>query len=325
MVRYHRAPMSADRLRPRTPDPRFARQSHGRGRRLARRRRVRPRGGAERRLDRRARGARAARRRPGRARRQGRAHAPSATCDEPHRAGASRGMDALDQRGLDGALLDLDGTPDKSALGANAILGVSLAVARAAADSAGLPLYRYLGGPAARTLPVPDDERDQRRRARRERARAAGVHADAGRRGVVLRGAALGRRVLPRAARAPARQGLATGVGDEGGFAPELATGAEALELLMQAIELAGLEPGTEVALAMDPAASRALPRRRLPAGGRRRARPTTWSRTGPDLLDRFPIVSLEDALAEDDWEGWAHAHRRARRHACSSSATTCS
>ena len=115
------------------------------------------------------------------------------------------GLDAFDQRGVDRAMIDLDGTADKSALGANAVLGVSLAVARAAADSSGLPLYRYLGGPNAHILPDADVQRDQRRRARRQRARAAGVHADAGRRGLVLRGAAVGRRVLPRAEGDPAR------------------------------------------------------------------------------------------------------------------------
>jgi enolase len=219
---------------------------------------------------------------------------------------AVRGMDALDQRGLDGALLDLDGTPDKSALGANAVLGVSLAVARAAADSAGLPLYRYLGGPAARTLPTPmlnvinGGAHAQNELELQEfmlMPVGAASFSEAMRWGSeclhALRGILHDR-------------GLSTGVGDEGGFAPELATGAEALELLMRAIELAGLEPGTEMALAMDPAASELYDDGIYRLEGADRSTDDMvayWA----DLLGRFPIVSLEDPLAEDDWKGWSH------------------
>ena len=219
---------------------------------------------------------------------------------------AVRGADAFDQRGVDGALVDLDGTQDRSALGANAILGVSLAVARAAADSAGVPLYRYLGGPASRTLPTP-----------MLNVINGGAHAQ---NELELQefmlmpvGAASFSEALRwgsecfHALRAILHdRGLATGVGDEGGFAPELATGAEALELMMRAIESAGLEPGTEVALAMDPAASEIYRDGLYHLQGTERSTDDMvafWA----DLLDRFPIISLEDPLAEDDWKGWSH------------------
>ncbi|MEP6476387.1 MAG: phosphopyruvate hydratase [Actinomycetota bacterium] len=219
---------------------------------------------------------------------------------------AVRGMDALDQRGVDGAMLDLDGTADRSALGANALLGVSLAVARAAADSAGLPLYRYLGGPAARTLPTP-----------MLNVINGGAHAnnrlELQEFMVMPVGAASFSEALRwgsecfHALRSILQErGLATGVGDEGGFAPEVATGAEALELLMRAIEAAGLEPGVEMALAMDPAASEIYRDGMYHLEGQERSTDDMvafWA----DLLERFPIVSLEDPLAEDDWKGWSH------------------
>jgi enolase len=219
---------------------------------------------------------------------------------------AVRGLDAFDQRGLDGAILDLDGTPDRSALGANAILGVSLAVARAAADSAGSPLYRYLGGPAARTLPTP-----------MLNVINGGAHAQNELELQEFMLMPVGAASLTEALRWGSEcfhalrsilhdRGLSTGVGDEGGFAPELATAAEALDLLLRAIEAAGLEPGDEVALAMDPAASE------LYRGGTYRLEGAERSTDDmvafwADLLDRFPIVSLEDPLAEDDWKGWSH------------------
>jgi enolase len=215
------------------------------------------------------------------------------------------GMDALDQRAVDARLLDLDGTPDKSALGANAILGVSLATAHAAAASLGLPLYRYLGGPVAHVLPMP-----------LMNVINGGAHADnelelqefmlapvgAASFSEALRWGAEIYQALRTALKA---RHLATGVGDEGGFAPEIATAAEALELLVQAIETAGLEPGDEVALAMDPATSE------IYRDGAYRLEGA--SRTVDDmiefwrsLIDRFPIVSLEDGLAEDEWAGWS-------------------
>jgi enolase len=215
------------------------------------------------------------------------------------------GLDGFDQRGIDRALLDLDGTADKSALGANAILGVSLAVARAASDSNGVSLYRYLGGPNAHVLPTPMFN-----------VINGGVHADNELEPQEFMLMPVGAASFSEALRWGAEcyhalkaileeRGLATAVGDEGGFAPAIATAAEALELLMRAIDAAGLEPGAEMALAMDPATSELSTdgdRYRL-EGAERTADDMVafWS----DLLDRFPIVSLEDGLAQDDWEGW--------------------
>jgi enolase len=216
------------------------------------------------------------------------------------------GMEAYEQRAVDRALVALDGSDDKSNLGANAILGASLATARAAADSQGLPLWRSLGGPNAHILPTP-----------MLNVINGGAHADnelelqefmlmpvgASSFSEALRWGAECFHTLKRILH---DKGLSTAVGDEGGFAPQLATGAEALELLLQAIETAGFEPGGEVALAMDPAVSEL-------ATGDGRYRLEGADRTADDmiefwsgLLDRFPIVSLEDPLGEDDWQGWA-------------------
>ena len=219
-------------------------------------------------------------------------------------AGAVRGLDAFDQRGVDGALIDLDGTSTKNGLGANAVLGVSLAVARAAADSAGQPLFRYLGGPNAHELPVP-----------MMNVINGGAHADnelelqefmlmpvgaasfsEGLRWGVECFHAL-RDLLHEA-------GMSTAVGDEGGFAPQVATADDALTFLVRAIDAVGLEPGGEIAIAMDPATSEIYKDGRYHLqGADRTADDMTafWS----ELLDRFPIVSIEDPLAEDDWNGW--------------------
>jgi enolase 1/2/3 len=216
------------------------------------------------------------------------------------------GLDAFDQRGVDRALIDLDGTEDKSALGANAVLGVSLAVARAAADSSGLPLYRYLGGPNAHILPTPQFN-----------VINGGVHADNELEPQEFMLVPVGAASFSEALRWGAEcyhalkailheRGLSTAVGDEGGFAPAVATTAEALGLLVNAITAAGLEPGGEMALAMDPATSELQSgdgTYRLEGADRTADDMIAfWS----DLLDRFPIVSLEDGLAQDDWEGWA-------------------
>jgi enolase len=215
------------------------------------------------------------------------------------------GEDALDQREVDRLLLELDGTPGKSALGANALLGVSLAVAHAAADSLGLPLYRALGGSNAHVLPVP-----------LMNVINGGAHADNVLELQEFMLAPVGAASFSEAVRWCAEiyhvlridlkgRGLSTGVGDEGGFAPELSTAAEALELLVGAIASAGLEPGDEVALAMDPACSE-IHRDgayQLEGASRSSAQMVEYWR---GLLDGFPIVSLEDPLAEDDWEGWA-------------------
>ncbi|HXF72125.1 MAG TPA: phosphopyruvate hydratase, partial [Actinomycetota bacterium] len=219
-------------------------------------------------------------------------------------APALAGAEALDQREVDRLLLDLDGTDAKSRLGANAILGVSLAVAKAAADSLGLPLYRYLGGPNAHLLPLP-----------LLNVLNGGVHADNPLEVQEFMLAPVGAASFSEALRWGAEvfhalraelreRGLGTGVGDEGGFAPALATAEEACELLVRAIERAGLRPGEEVALALDAAASELLGEGRYRLqGAERTAEEMTAFFAG--LLDAYPVVSLEDPLAEDDWAGW--------------------
>jgi enolase len=215
------------------------------------------------------------------------------------------GEDGLDQRRIDRLLLDLDGTTDKSNLGANALLGVSLAVARAAADSLGLPLYRSLGGPNAHVLPVPCMN-----------VINGGAHADNELELQEFMLAPVGAASLSEATRwcseiyqalkaSLKAKGLSTGVGDEGGFAPEISSGAEALQLLVDAIETVGLEPGDEVALAMDPACSELYRDGAYHLEGADRSASDMvgyWR----GLVDGFPVVSLEDPLAQDDWDGWA-------------------
>ena len=221
-------------------------------------------------------------------------------------AEAIEGLEALDQRGLDEVLLQLDGTPTKSRLGANALLGVSLAVAHAAAEESGLPLYRYVGGAAAHVLPVP-----------MMNVLNGGAHADSN---VDLQEFMLvpvGAASFSEALRWGAEtyhtlrsllkeQGLATALGDEGGFAPSLPSNEEALRLLLAAIEQAGYEPGTEIALALDVAATEFFHDGSYDLAGEGR---TLSAAEFTDLLadwcDRYPIVSIEDAMAEDDWDGW--------------------
>ncbi len=224
-------------------------------------------------------------------------------------AEAVRGLDAFDQRGVDRALLDLDGTATKSALGANAILGVSLAVAKAAAESAGQPLWRYLGGPNAHVLPTP-----------MMNVINGGVHADNELEPQEFMFMPVGAASFSEALRWGAEcfhalhdllheAGMPTAVGDEGGFAPPVATADEALAWMMRAIEAAGLEPGTEMAIAMDPAVSELYRDGRYHLEGADRTADDMlgfWA----DLIDRYPVVSLEDGLAEDDWEGWASLTR---------------
>ncbi len=222
-------------------------------------------------------------------------------------AGALRGMDALDQSGVDGTMLSLDGTPNKSKLGANAILGVSLAVARAAAEGIGLPLYRYLGGVTAQVLPVPMFN-----------ILNGGVHANW--QGTDLQefmiapvGAANFREALRwgsetyHALKSVLKnKGYTTGVGDEGGFAPALKTNAEAIELILQAIEKAGYRPGEQIALALDPASSGFYEEGRyhLRTEGRQ-VTSAEMVQIYADWVQKYPIVVLEDGLAEDDWDGW--------------------
>jgi enolase len=214
------------------------------------------------------------------------------------------GLDALDQRAVDAALIDLDGTPTKKKLGANAVLGVSLATGRAAAASLGLPLYRYLGGPQAHLLPVP-----------MLNVVNGGAHADNRLElqefMLVPQGAASfaeglrwGAEVFHALHADLNTRGLATGVGDEGGFAPDISTAREALDLIVAAIEAAGLEAGPEMAIALDPASSEFYRDGAYQLQGQSRS----WKDMiafYQDLLDAYPIVSIEDPLAEDDWEGW--------------------
>jgi len=222
-------------------------------------------------------------------------------------ARALLGRDATDQRGVDLALIDLDGTPSKSRLGANAILGASLAVAKAAAVDADLPLYRYLGGVAAHVLPVP-----------MMNVLNGGVHADNSvdfqEFMIVPVGAASWSEALRwcsetyQALRGVLHaHGMQTTVGDEGGFAPNLAANEDALRILLEAIEAAGRVPGDEIAIALDPASSEFFREGfYVLAGEGRTLSGAELAAYWADLVDRYPVISLEDGMAEDDWEGWA-------------------
>ncbi len=223
-------------------------------------------------------------------------------------APALTGMVADDQMSIDRAMIALDGTPNKGKLGANAILAVSMATARAAAMDAGMPLYRYLGGPMARVLPVP-----------MMNILNGGAHAtntvDFQEYMIVPVGAdnfaealRMGAEVFHALKKVLVKRKLSTGVGDEGGFAPDLASDEDALKVVVEAIEAAGYAPGTEVAIALDPAASELY-----------KGKTYTFKKSGAGSfnadgmielyskwLDEYPIVSIEDGLAEDDWAGWA-------------------
>jgi enolase len=226
-------------------------------------------------------------------------------------ARAVTGLEALDQRGLDAALIDLDGTPNKSRLGANALLGVSLAVAQAAAEEVGLPLYRYVGGTGAHLLPVPMIN-----------ILNGGAHADNNvdiqEFMIVPVGAASFQEALQWAAETYHHlkailhaAGLSTAVGDEGGFAPNLPSNEEAVRALVQAIEKAGRVPGEEVAIAVDAAASEFYRDGSYELAGEGRSLPAAdFAAYLVDLVERYPIISVEDGMAEDDWEGWAHLTR---------------
>ncbi len=215
-------------------------------------------------------------------------------------------LDALDQRAVDLALIDADGTPDKSRLGANAILGASLASARAAADELDVPLYRSIGGSGAHVLPVP-----------MMNVLNGGVHADNSvdfqEFMIVPVGAASFSEALRwgvetyHALAAVLRdRGLATAVGDEGGFAPDLGSNEEAVQVLVSAVEAAGFVPGAEVAIAMDPATSELYrDGAYVLAGEGRTLSPEQMVAYWADLVERYPIVSLEDGMAEEDWDGW--------------------
>ena len=215
------------------------------------------------------------------------------------------GLNADDQRLVDQALLDCDGTPDKSRLGANAILGVSLAVAKAAADAAGLPLFRYLGGPNAHILPVP-----------MMNIVNGGAHADTGVDVQEFMVAPIGAASFKEALRWGAevyhslksvlkKQGLATGLGDEGGFAPDIAGTVAALDLISSAIEGAGFKLGSDVALALDVAATEFYTEGTGYAFEKQNRTAAQMTEFYAGLLDAYPLVSIEDPLSEDDWDGW--------------------
>jgi len=219
-----------------------------------------------------------------------------------------RPLGGLDeQAALDRAMIDLDGTDSKSRLGANAILGISLAAAHAAADAAGVPLYRFLGGDTAQRLPTP-----------MMNVLNGGAHAD---NTVDLQEFMIfpvgapsfseairwGAEIFHTLRDVLAERGFATAVGDEGGFAPDLSSNSEAIELVLRAIEEAGYEPGNQVAIALDPAASEFCENGRYVLAGEGATNSTEemiafWE----DWVNRYPIVSVEDGLAEGDWEGWS-------------------
>ena len=222
-------------------------------------------------------------------------------------ATALRGMDALEQREIDTALLDLDGTPNKSRVGANAVLGVSLATARAAADALDLPLWRYVGGPNAHVLPVP-----------MMNVINGGAHADntidLQEFMIMPTGAPSFREALRWGTETYHHlkkilhdRGLSTAVGDEGGFAPNLAQNEDAIRILMDAISAAGFEPGTDICIALDPAMSELYKDGRYHLSGEGKVLTSDelvayWTR----LVATYPIVSIEDGMHEDDWDGWA-------------------
>ncbi|MFC7594556.1 phosphopyruvate hydratase [Terrabacter sp. GCM10028922] len=214
------------------------------------------------------------------------------------------GFDASEQRLIDAEMMTLDGSPNKENLGANAILGVSLAVAHAAAESAGLPLFRYVGGPNAHVLPVP-----------MMNILNGGSHADSN---VDIQefmiapigaptfreGLRWGTEVYHSLKKVLHERGLATGLGDEGGFAPNLESNRAALDLILEAIKVAGYEPGRDIALALDVAASEFFEDGSYSFEGASKSADEMVAYYG-ELVDAYPLVSIEDPLNEDDWDGW--------------------
>ena len=214
------------------------------------------------------------------------------------------GFEASEQRLVDQRLIDLDGTPDKSRLGANAILGVSLAVARAAADSAGLPLFRYVGGPSAHLLPVP-----------MMNILNGGSHADSNvdvqefmiapiGAGTFAEALAMGTETYHALKAVLKKEGLATGLGDEGGFAPNLSSNRAALDLISTAVEQAGYSLGSDIVLALDVAASEFHSDGTYAFEGKQLSS-DEMAEYYTGLVDSYPIVSIEDPLDEEDWDGW--------------------
>ena len=227
------------------------------------------------------------------------------------------GLDAFDQPGIDGLMIELDGTPNKGKLGANAILGVSLAVARAAADELGLPLFQYIGGVNAKQLPVPmmnilngGEHADNNVDVQEFMILPVGAESFA-------EGLRMGAEVFHALKKVLAEKGLACGVGDEGGFAPNLESNREALELIVEAIKAAGLEPGKDIMLGMDVAASEMYnadtKKYELKGEGK-----VLSSEEMIDLFEgwvnEFPIITIEDGLNEEDWDGWKLLTERLER-----------
>jgi enolase len=217
-------------------------------------------------------------------------------------AGVARGRDAFDQQGLDQALIDLDGTPNKGRLGANAILGVSLATAKAAAGEAGVPLFRHLGGEGASTLPVPmlnviNGGAHASNSIELQEFMVVPVGAD-----TFSDGLRIGAEVYHALKKVLTERGLSTLVGDEGGFAPDLESSEAAIDVILEAAERAGHRE--RVAIALDPATSEVFTDGVYRFEGREKTSvdlPAFWA----ELVDRYPIVSIEDGAAEDDWESW--------------------
>ena len=222
-------------------------------------------------------------------------------------AEALEGMDATDQIAVDRALLDLDGTENKGRLGANAMLGVSMAVARAAALEVGLPLYRYLGGPMARTLPVPmmnilNGGAHATNTVDFQEFMIIPVGADS-----FAEGLRMGTQVFHQLKKVLVSRKLSTGVGDEGGFAPNLASDEEALKIIIEAIEAAGFQPGQDIALALDVASSELFQNGQynFKKSGAKSRSPQDMVELYTGWLEQYPIVSIEDGMAENDWDGW--------------------
>jgi enolase len=216
------------------------------------------------------------------------------------------GLDALDQAEVDGILCEADGTPNKGSMGANAILGISMAVARAAADAVGLPLWRYLGGANARVLPTP-----------LMNILNGGAHADNGLEIQEFMIVPVGAESFPEAVRMGAEvfaalktalkeKGLTTSVGDEGGFAPRLGTNGDALDAVLKAIESAGYRPGEDIALALDCAASEFYDKQKKTyTFDKKVLSPDELVATYAAWTEKYPLVSIEDGCAEDDWDTW--------------------
>ncbi len=226
------------------------------------------------------------------------------------------GMDAASQEELDALMIELDGTPNKGKLGANALLGVSLAVAKAAADSAGLPLYRYLGGCNANILPVP-----------MMNILNGGKHADnnvdfqefmimpIGAKSF-LEALRMGAEVFHTLKAVLAKKGYSTSVGDEGGFAPSLKSNEEALQVVMDAIKKAGYKSGKEISIALDPAASEMFDTKTksykfFKSAPKKKVSSDEMVRHWTKWANKYPIISIEDGLAEDDWDGWTKLNKK--------------